>query len=136
MRTQQLSELPDDDGMVGGAWVTQHTIVAANQSLAEFRVFDLQTKSWQQLVSGHFVNWAVTRDGKYLVFTTSGAEPMLQRLRLADHHVETLASLKDLRRVVNPVEGQTQVTVDAEGSPILARDIGTQEIYALTIKWP
>jgi hypothetical protein len=135
-RTRQLSELPDDDGMVGGAWVTQHTIVAANQSSAEFRVFDLQTKSWQHLVSGHFVNWAVTRDGKYLVLTTSGAEPMLQRLRFADHHLETLASLKGLRRVVDPVESQTQVSVDTDGSPILARDIGTQEIYALTIKWP
>jgi len=135
-RTRQLTELPDAEGMVGGAWVTQSTIVASNQSSTDFRIFDLQTQKWQHLVSGHFVNWAVTRDGKYLVFTTSGMEPMLQRLRFADRQVESLTSLKGLRRVVDPIESQTQVTVDANGSPILARDIGTQEIYALTVKWP
>jgi hypothetical protein len=44
--------------------------------------------------------------------------------------------LKDLRRVVDPIEGQTQLTVDPDGSAAFARDIGTQEIYALTVKWP
>jgi hypothetical protein len=35
----------------------------------------------------NFVNWAVSQDGKYLTFTTGGAEPKVQR------H-ETLASPK------------------------------------------
>jgi dipeptidyl aminopeptidase/acylaminoacyl peptidase len=135
-RTRQLTELPDAEGMVGGTWVTQTTIVASNQGSTEFSILDLRTQKWHHLVSGHFVNWAVTRDGKYLVFTTSGMEPKLQRLRFADRQIETLTSLKGLRRVVDPVEKQTQVTVDADGSPILARDIGTQEIYALTVTWP
>jgi len=135
-RTRQLTELPDAEGMVGGAWVTQSTIVASNQGATDFKIFDLQTQRWQHLISGHFVNWAVTRNGKFLVFTTSGSEPMLQRFSFADRKVESLTSLKGLRRVVDTAEGQTQVTVDAEGSPILARDIGTQDIYAITIKWP
>ena len=135
-RTRQFTELPDAEGMVGGAWVTQSTIVASNQDEADFSIFDLRTQKWEHLISGHFVNWAVTRDGKYLIFTTSGIEPTLQRLRFADRQVESLTSLKGLRRVVDPVEIQTQVTVDAKGSPILARDIGTKEVYALTVKWP
>jgi hypothetical protein len=44
--------------------------------------------------------------------------------------------LKDLRRVVDSVEGQTQVNVAPDGSPVFTRDIGTQEIYALTVHWP
>ena len=58
------------------------------------------------------------------------------RLRLADHKIEEIASLKDLRRVVDSIENNTQLSVAPDGSPVFARDIGTQEIYALTMKWP
>ena len=40
-------------------------------------------------------------DGKYLYFTTGGAEPKAMRIRFADQQVETITSLKDLHRVVN-----------------------------------
>jgi hypothetical protein len=58
------------------------------------------------------------------------------RIRLADRKVEEIASLKDLHRVVDPVDGDTQLSVAPDGSPVFTRDIGTQEIYALTVKWP
>jgi hypothetical protein len=31
---------------------------------------------------------------------------------------------------------EAQVGVAPDGSPVLTRDIGTQEIYALSVKWP
>ena len=46
-----------------------------------------------------------------------------------------ITTLKDLRRFVDPVEG-TQINVATDGSPVLIRDIGTQEIYALAVKRP
>jgi hypothetical protein len=48
---------------------------------------------------------------------------------------KTIASLKDLRQAPGPI-GNTQIGVAPDGSPIFSRDIGTQEIYALTLKWP
>ena len=53
------------------------------------------------MIAGDFVNWAVSPDGKYLTFTTGGVEPKIQRLRFADREIETIASLRDLRRVVD-----------------------------------
>jgi hypothetical protein len=41
--------------------------------------------------------------------------------------------LKDLCFVVDV---QTEVGVAPDGSPVFTRDIGTQEIYALTVRWP
>jgi len=70
------------------------------------------------------------------VYSTGGADPGIERLRFADRQVEILADLKGVRRVVDPVEGQTQLTLAPDGLPILARDIGSQEIYALTVRWP
>jgi len=55
------------------------------------------------------------------------------RMRLADHRVEILGSLKELRQAAGP-DGNTQISVAPDGSPIFTRDIGTQEIYALTLK--
>ena len=69
-----------------------------------------------------------------MYFTTSGAEPIAMRLRLADQQVETITSLKDLHRVVN--NGNTQINIAPDGSPIFTRDTGYQEIYALNIRWP
>lgn len=135
-RTRKLADIPGSEGMVGGEWITQDTIVAANQDGTDFSIFDFKTQKWTHLISGRFVNWSVSLDGKNLLFATGGTDPQLQRLRFADRQVETLASLKDLRRVVDPIEGQTQLTVTPDGSAVFARDIGTQEIYALTVKWP
>jgi hypothetical protein len=94
-------------------------------------------KNWSDLVAGNFVSsWAVSPDGKYFYFTTGGAEPKAQRLRFADHQIETITGLKDLRRVVDSLEQSTQIYVAPDGSAIFARDIGTHEIYALTVRWP
>jgi eukaryotic-like serine/threonine-protein kinase len=116
-RTRQLTEVPGSEGMVGGMWVTEDTIVAANQDGTEFNLFNSRTGKWNHLLSGRFVNWAVSRDGQYLVFTTGGADPQAQRLRIVDRHLETLTSLTNLRRVVDPIEGQTQLTLAPTAPP-------------------
>ena len=63
-------------------------------------------------------------------------EPEAQRLHFANRHIETLTSLKEFRRVVDPVEQSTQIDIAPDGSPIFARDIGTYEEYALNVRWP
>jgi WD40 repeat protein len=135
-RTGKLTKVPGAEGMVGGAWINQDTIIAANQDATDFSIFDFKTQKWNHLISGHFVNWVVSRDGKELLFTTGGIDPQLQRLRFTARQVETLSSLKDLRRVMDPVEGQTQIGIAPDGSAVFARDISSQEIYALDVKWP
>ena len=74
-------------------------------------------------------------DYKYVYYTTGGTEPQALRVRLVDRKVETVASLKDLPRAAG-MFGQTQISVAPDGSAVFTRDIGTQEIYALTVKWP
>lgn len=68
-------------------------------------------------------------------YVTGGSDPMLLRIRLADHKVETITSLKGLHRATGP-GGNTEISVAPDGSPVFTRDIGAQEIYALTVKWP
>jgi hypothetical protein len=49
--------------------------------------------------------------------------------------VETITSLKELRQAVDDLQG-TWLNIAPDGSPIFARDIGTQEIYSLNVRWP
>jgi hypothetical protein len=87
-----------------------------------FVTFDFKTQKWSDLLAGNFVtNWAVSPDGKYFYFTTGNAEPKAQRLRFADRQIESITSLKDLRRVVDSVEQSTQIDIAPDDSPIFAR---------------
>jgi len=137
-RTGSLSMVPGSQGLVGGAYGSdQASLVAANQAGTKLLSFDFKSQKWSDLVARDIAEWTVSPDGKYLYFTTGGPEPMAQRLRFADHQIETITSLKDLRRVLDSMEmGRTQINVAPDGSPIFTRDIGTQEIYALTVRWP
>ena len=70
-----------------------------------------------------------------MYYTTGGAEPQALRVRLADHKVEMIANLKDWPRADGP-DWNTQISVASDGSAVFTRDVGTQEIYALSVKWP
>jgi DNA-binding winged helix-turn-helix (wHTH) protein/Tol biopolymer transport system component len=135
-RTKQLSPVPDSEQKIGGLWLKQDLLLAANEDTTELLTFDLKTRQWSNFASGNFVDWAPSLDGSFVYVTTGGTDPEVLRIRVREHEIQTITSLKSLRRVVNPVDQDTQITVAPDGSPIFTRDIGTQEIYALTIKWP
>jgi len=135
-RTGRLSDVPSSQGLLGGQWVAQDMLVAAPANGTKLLIFDFKKQMWSDLVSGGVVNWATSLDYKYLYYTTGGSEPKAVRIRLADHNVETITSLKDLRRVADWQQRNTQISVAPDGSAVFTRDIGTQEVYALSLQWP
>jgi Tol biopolymer transport system component len=139
LRTGKRSVIPGPQGLNDVRWVAEDTLVAATLDHKKLVVFDVKTQRWSDLVSststGYFVNWAHSPDYKYVYYTTGGAEPMALRVRLSDHEVETITSLKGLPRGTGP-GGNTEMSVAPDGSPVFTRNTGTQEIYALTVKWP
>lgn len=135
LRTGVLTPVPGSDGLVGGFWTASGAIVAGSEDKTKFRLFNFQARQWQDLASGWFVNWFIAGDRQNLYCTTGGQEPKILRIRLADGATETLTALKDLRRLVDTNTG-TYLGVAADGAPLLSRDLGTQEIYALAVQWP
>jgi DNA-binding winged helix-turn-helix (wHTH) protein/Tol biopolymer transport system component len=129
-----LSNVPSSQGLAGVFWVNPDTLVAVTGDFTKIMAFNFKTSQWTTLTSDHVNNWMPSPDGKYLYYATAGTEPEAKRVRVSDSQVETIFSLKDLRRVDN--HGITQISVAPDGSPVFTRDIGTQEIYALTVKWP
>jgi hypothetical protein len=97
-------------------------------------LFDLKTQKWQELTSRldiGYPNWS--RDGKYIYYDAgAGDQAGFYRVRVSDHKVERMVSLKDIRRAGSI--GWAGLAPD--DSPLLLRDTSTQEIYALDVDLP
>jgi hypothetical protein len=77
-------------------------------------------------------NWS--HDGHYLYLDVLGAETVFVRVRISDHKSEHVTSLKNFRRAFGDTYWWTGLTPD--DSPLVLRDAGTQEIYALDWQVP
>jgi Tol biopolymer transport system component len=141
LATGKRSVVPGSVGFLGSHWISDDKLVAVDEHSA-FVVLDLNTQKWSALgldaKSNLITRWGVSPEHKYLYYTTGGPDPELVLFRLGDHKSQTIASLKDFHFAgYLQVHGaETQVGVAPDGSPVFTRDIGTQEIYALSIKWP
>jgi len=130
-----FSPVFSSSGFAGGQWVGPNQVVADSTKNERVMIFDVKTKTWSDLGIGEVSCFSHSLDYKYLYYATAGAEPKAMRIRLADRKIEFIASLKDFRWALGS-GGHTQISVAPDGSPVFTRNIGTQEIYALTMKWP
>jgi serine/threonine protein kinase/Tol biopolymer transport system component len=134
LRTGQMRVIPGSRGMTNPFWPNSDTLVAG--SSAGLMAFDLNTQKWSPLATGDIDNWAPSWDGKYVYFERpDGSGRKAFRIRLDNHHTEPIADLSSVRRVEKYGQG-TWLGVAYDGSVLITRDIGTQEIYALDVKWP
>ena len=97
-------------------------------------LFDFKTQKWVELESipAGFPNWS--RDGTYLYFLSSGSDAAIYRVRISDHKLEKVVSLKGIRLTIGEVG--TWCGLAADDSPLILRDVGSQEIYALDLQLP
>jgi hypothetical protein len=136
LRTGEKSTVPSSKNIFA-FWLDQDSLIAPNEKGTSFATFNRKTGKWTDLAPippGGINNWMMSPDYKYMYFSTAGAEPRIMRLRIADRQVETIGSLKDFHRLVN--DGNTQINVAPDGSPLFTRDKGYREIYALNVRWP
>ncbi len=98
-------------------------------------LFDFTTQQWVQLakINVGYPSWS--RDGQYIYFDTFlEREPAFFRLRVSDRRLERLVSLKDIRRAWGTFGPWSGLAPD--DSPLLLRDVSSQEIYALDWQLP
>ena len=102
----------------------------------KLKLYDFSTQAWREFAPQFgvgFTEWSA--DSHYVYFDTAlSADPAIDRLRIADQKLEKIVSLKDFRRVTwghLPWLGLTP-----KGEPLVMRDIGSQEVYALDFQEP
>ena len=131
--THQVSTLPGSKGFFSGKWSPNGRYVAAfTYDSSKLMLFDFTTQKWQEIarVPCAFNSWS--KDGEYVYFLVLDQnQPAVMRVRIRDHKVEQVADLKNFRQT-----GYFGVWMGLapDDSPLMLRDTGTQEVYALDWK--
>jgi Tol biopolymer transport system component len=130
LRTHKAVQLPGSKGLVLGTWSPEGGyIVARSSDHQTIMLFDFKSQTWTELVRRelNWLNWS--RDGRYVYFEQHGAQHAVMRVALANHKIEEVASLQNVKRT--GINGSFWFGLTPDDSPLVLRDIGTQEIYAL-----
>ena len=137
VKSGKLSVIPGSQSKSGAYWPSARMIVAIGEE-DKLYSFDITTEKWSVLADGPISNSMVSPDSKYVYFVReTPGDPHAMRVRLSDGKIEVVALLKGLRRVSDSsIGGASWMGVSPDGSLLLTRDTGTQEIYALSVKWP
>jgi Tol biopolymer transport system component/DNA-binding winged helix-turn-helix (wHTH) protein len=129
--TRKASLLPGSKGLFSPRWSPNGRYVAAIPGSPQDRVvlFDFKTQRWSELAKALVgsPNWS--SDSNYIYFDTGGNNPGFYRVRVSDHKPERLATLDHIR--LAPV---WWTGVAPDGSPLILRDVGIEEIYALDLQ--
>jgi len=139
LKTNSVSPVPDTAGIFSPRWSPNGRYIAAlNSDSSKLFLFDFKAQKWTDVSEPvgpyGFPNWSL--DGNYLYFDTIGPHPTLRRLKPGQPHSELLFDLAGLARfgLTSLVGSWSGVAPD--GSPLVIRDLSTQEIYALSLDTP
>ncbi len=132
--TNQISTLPDSKGYFSPRWSPDgRYIVAMPFQSRSLMLFDFATQKWDEIakITCGFPNWSKNSD--YVYFLHEENQPSVMRVRIRDRKIERVADLKNFRQA-----GFYSVwlSLASDDSPLLLRDTGTQEIYALDWQVP
>jgi Tol biopolymer transport system component/DNA-binding winged helix-turn-helix (wHTH) protein len=142
LKTTRVSTLPGSIGLFSPRWSPDGRYICAITAGPPFKLilFDFTTQKWMPLFGSDmsFPTWS--HDGRYIYFEHShnlghNGSQTIDRIRLSDHNVETVADLKRVGRMITGTfAGWSGLAPD--DSPLVSRDISTHEIYALQLEAP
>jgi Tol biopolymer transport system component len=129
-RTGQLSDLPDSKGLWTARWSPNGRFIAALDITSQnLKLYDCSTQAWRDLRAGPANNVTWTRDSRYIYYDALGSpDPAIYRVLATGGRLERVASLGGLHRAVLWWSG-----LDGEDSPLIVREIGSAEIYAVEL---
>jgi Tol biopolymer transport system component len=138
LKTRSVTQVAGSDGICCPRWSPDgRWVIALSADNQKLLLLDMSTQKWRQLADKigiiGYMNWS--RDSKYVGFDTSfTVDPAFFRVSPSDGQVARVVSLNNIRRFF-PQWGEWS-GLATDGSPLLVRDISTQEIYALDWKLP
>jgi eukaryotic-like serine/threonine-protein kinase len=134
LATRQVSTLPGSQGMYSPRWSPDgRYIPALSTDSKRLLLFDFQTQQWRELAQGTmgWLEWS--KDGQYLQAYDDSGTGAIIRIRLSDHKTERVV---DLKNFVTTGHYSQWFAVAPDDSPIMLRNAGTQDVYALDWEEP
>lgn len=131
LETQKVLPVPGGETLFSPRWSPDgRSIAAITTDSQALMLFDRTRQQWTELVRMGigFPSWS--QDGQYLYFDSILTEdPAFFRVRISDHRLERLVSLKDIHRLWGANAEWSGLGPD--DSLLVTRNISSPEIYAL-----
>ena len=137
LKTGQAHELPGSKRSAYPVVSPDSRYVAAvTEDGKKLRLYDFQSQTWQESVPASGAGMpAWSADSRYVYFDNGlGADPTIYRMRVADRKIEKVASLQSFRRAI--WGNLPWFSLSPKNEPLVLRDVGTQEVYALDFEEP
>jgi Tol biopolymer transport system component len=137
LKSHQVSNVPGSEGIWAPRWSPNgRYIVADSPNNDRLMLFDFTTQKWEVAaqLNANYMTWPSESETLYFD-TVLEKDPAFYRLRIRDRKLERLVSLKDIRRVTEPLGGDWS-GLTPDNSPLVLRDTGTQDIYTLDVDFP
>jgi len=130
LKTHKLEEIPGSEGLWEGEWSPDGRYVAARTFDSHaVMLFDFHTGKWEELVKSNVGLEEWSTSGRYVYFKRLGDQPEFARVSMDSRKVDKVVDLINMKNT--GWGGGLWVGLTPEDSPLLLRDTGTQEIYAL-----
>jgi Tol biopolymer transport system component/DNA-binding winged helix-turn-helix (wHTH) protein len=136
LETNQLTTVNDSEGKGSPILSPDDNYIAALSDTNHLMLLDVKAQKWTELTQTAANHPTWSHDGKYVYFdSTAEGEPAYYRVKIKDHKLERVASLKDVKRPATLSLG-TWTGLAPDDSPLALRDISTYEIYAMHWELP
>ncbi|HTZ47283.1 MAG TPA: protein kinase [Verrucomicrobiae bacterium] len=135
LKTGKVSTVPGSENLFSPRWSPDgRYIVAIRSDSQTFLLYDLSKQTWSKIFHERnvsFPNWS--KDSQYLYFLSWPENPGIFRIRLTDRSLERIVDLKDFRPTGY---WDDWMGMDLDDSPLVLRDTGLQDVYALDSEAP
>jgi Tol biopolymer transport system component len=133
LETRQASILSGSDGMWSPRWSPDGRYIAGLRGLTgNLPLFDFATKQWHTLPGGGDVEFpSFSRDSRFIYFLRHGRDQGVFRIPVAGGKVERVVNMTDWH--LTGFLGYS-MSLDPTDAPLVLRDIGSDDIYALTLE--
>lgn len=132
LKSRQVITVPGSKGMWSPRWSPNGSYLAALSSSGGISIFDFQTELWSELQKGErdYPTWS--SDSRFIYFLwTLDAAPGVYRVPVSGGKPELMVDLKGFR-----FTGAVSLWMglDPTDTPMLLRDTGSDDIYALSLE--
>jgi eukaryotic-like serine/threonine-protein kinase len=135
LRTHEVQNVPGSQQVFSPRWSPDGKYIAALRGDSQgLMLFDVAKQNWSEVIKGRnvsFPNWS--KDGKFIYVLSWPENPAVFRVALSNSAVEQVADLKNFRPTGY---WDDWMGLDPGDAPLLMRDTGTQDVYALDSEIP
>jgi Tol biopolymer transport system component/DNA-binding winged helix-turn-helix (wHTH) protein len=133
LNTRSVQQVPGSDGLWAPRWSPDgRYLVTRSTDMRTLMLYDFKSQAWSRILENTYVgNVAWSSDGGYLYYSRRGSDPTIARIRLLGGAIEQIADLKGVRQTGFRSGFWMGLTPDA--SPLVLRDVGTEEVYSLDL---